>query len=198
MLAAGEHGLLTEDGPGALISERLGLSIVQIAARRAHADAAAAAIGRSMGITPPSEPNSVVAGDRACAFWIAPSQWLLVAEDRAEGELERHLREAVQEVAAITDQSHARCVIRLAGPQARALLAEGCALDLDPRVFPAGQCAQSIVGPVVALLHLVDESPIFDLYLPRSYAISFWEWLANSAAEFGHRATTVGRTAERS
>lgn len=196
MLVAGEHGLVTTDGPGVLVFERCGLSIVQIAARRGQADTAAAAIGGSMGVAPSLEPNSVVAGDRGSALWVAPDQWLLVAEGMAEGELERHLREAVQGVAALTDQSHARCVLRLEGPQARALLAKGCGLDLDPRSFSAGRCAQSIVGPVAALLHLVDDGPIFDLYLPRSYAASFWEWLADSAAEFGYR-VTAGRKIER-
>jgi heterotetrameric sarcosine oxidase gamma subunit len=195
MLVPGEHGLVTQDGPGVLISERYGLSIVQIAARHGQADATAAAIARSMGVSPSSDANTAIAGDRGSALWIAPDQWLLVAAGMAEGELERLLHEAVRGVAALTDQSHARCVLRLAGPQARALLAKGCGLDLDPRVFRPGRCAQSIVGPVVALLHLADESPTFDLYLARSYAASFWGWLADSAAEFGYR-VMAGRMAE--
>jgi heterotetrameric sarcosine oxidase gamma subunit len=195
MLAPGDYGAATRDGPGVVVEERRGLSIVQVAARPGQLEAAASAIERSMGISPSDEPNSVVTGARASALWIAPGQWLLVAEGMAEGELERLLREAVQEVAAVTDQSHARSVLRIAGPQVAALLAKGCPLDLDPRVFKPGRCAQSVVGPVAALLHLVDESPIFDLYLPRSYAISFWDWLADSAAEFGCR-VMAGRTAE--
>jgi heterotetrameric sarcosine oxidase gamma subunit len=189
MLVAGEHGLMTRDGPGLVIGERQGLSIVQVAARCGQADATASAIQRSVGVGPSTEANTVVAGERASALWIAPGQWLLVAEGMAEGELDRLLREAVNHAAAVTDQSHARCVIRVSGPRARALLAKGCALDLDPRAFTVGRCAQSIVGPVGALLHLVDDAPTFDLYTPRGYAASFWEWLAGSAAEFGYRVT---------
>ena len=186
-LVPGDYGLATRDGAGVLIEERLGLSIVQVATRRGQAEAAASAIERSMGISPSSEANSVAAGERASAVWIAPGQWLLVAEGMAEGELERLLREAVRDATAIMDQSHARSVLRIAGPQAGALLAKGCPLDLDPRTFPAGTCAQSMVGPVAALLHRLDETLLFDLYLPRSYAVSVWEWLTESAAEFGFR-----------
>jgi heterotetrameric sarcosine oxidase gamma subunit len=187
MLVGGDHDLVTAGAPGVVIGERRGLSVVQIAARRGQADAAAAAIERSMGVSPSSEANTVVAGERANALWIGPDRWLVVADDMAEGELDRLLREAVDHVAAVTDQSHARCVFRIAGPQARALLAKGCALDLDPSAFPAGQCAQTMIGAVGALLHPLDGTPTFDLYLPRSYAASFCEWFAESAAEFGCR-----------
>lgn len=187
MLVPGDYGLATRGGPGVVIEQRLGLSIVQVATRRGQAEAAASAIGRSMGISPSNEANSVVSRERASVAWIAPGQWLVVAEGMAEGELARLLREGVQDVAAVTDQSHARSVLRIAGPQAGALLAKGCPLDLASRTFPAGTCAQSIVGPVAALLHRLDGTPLFDVYLPRSYAVSVWEWLAESAAEFGFR-----------
>jgi methylglutamate dehydrogenase subunit D len=187
VLKPGAHGLVTSGAPGVVISERHGLSIVQIAARRGQAEAAAAAIRTRMGVAPSPETGSVVAGERASALWIAPSQWLLVADGMAEGELDRLLREAVHEAAGVTDQSHARSVLRIHGPKSLELLAKGCPLDLDPRIFPVGRCAQAIVGPVAALLHAVNDVSTFDLYAPRGYALAFWQWLIESAAEFGYR-----------
>jgi len=31
----------------------------------------------------------------------------------------------------------------------------------------------------------IDDSPTYDIAVPRSLAASFWHWLAESAAEFG-------------
>jgi sarcosine oxidase subunit gamma len=44
------------------------------------------------------------------------------------------------------DVSASRAVIELAGAQARAVLAKGCGLDLHPRSFTAGRCAQTVLA----------------------------------------------------
>ena len=85
------------------------------------------------------------------------------------------------------DQSHGRAVLRLAGARARDVLAKGCRLDLHPRVFVPGMCAQTVIAQIGVLLHQRDEIPTYDLYVLAGYALDFLEWLTSSAAEFGYR-----------
>jgi sarcosine oxidase gamma subunit len=33
----------------------------------------------------------------------------------------------------------------------------------------------------------IDDAPEFDLFIPRSYAVSFWEWMTDAAMEFGYK-----------
>lgn len=187
ILVPGEFGLTDGGGVDVSVAERRGLSLVQIAAFKGKIEAAASALAEPLGVRPPAEPNTAIAGERASAFWTAPGQWLVVAEGRSEGELQRVMQEAVGNAAAAMDQSHAHCVLRIGGAGTRALLAKGCSLDLHPEAFQLGQCAQTSIGHIGALVHLVDEVPTFDVHVPRGYARAFWEWLTDSAGEFGYR-----------
>jgi sarcosine oxidase subunit gamma len=81
----------------------------------------------------------------------------------------------------LTDLGHGRTVIRVEGEAARALLAKGVGPDLHPSVFPTGACLQTTVAHTNILLHAVDAAPRFDLYVPRSYAADFWDWLCDAA-----------------
>ena len=93
-------------------------------------------------------------------------------------------------MAAVTDLGHGRTVLRIVGRHGRDLLAKGSGVDFHPRAFPVGACAQSLLGHVGVLVHAVDERPAFDLYVARSYALTVWEWLGESAAEWGFRVGT--------
>jgi sarcosine oxidase subunit gamma len=76
--------------------------------------------------------------------------------------------------------------LRISGPHTRELLAKGCSLDLHPRVFRTGHCAQTSLAHVGVLLHLPDAGGGIDLYCSRSYAQHLWHWLSEAAGEFGY------------
>jgi sarcosine oxidase subunit gamma len=180
-LEAGRRGAGPPDQPGVTIAERRGLALVQAIARRGQEQAAA----ERLGLDPaPGRASPVEAGT---ALWLAPGAWLVVAEGRDDGALYRRLRERLQDLAAVVDQSHGRTVLRLAGARARGVLAKGCRLDLHPRVFRPGACAQTAIAQIGVLVHQADERPTYDLYVAAGYAVGFFEWLTSSAAEFGHR-----------
>ena len=168
------------DKPGVAIAERRGLALVQVMARHGQEQALAARLGRdpAPGLATPVEPGT--------ALWLGPGTWMVVAENLEDGALYQGLRERLRDVAAVMDQSHGCAVLRLAGPCARAVLAKGCRLDLHPRVFTPGRCAQTVFAQIGVLLHQVDERPTYDLYVSAGYALDFLEWLTSSAAEFGY------------
>ena len=87
----------------------------------------------------------------------------------------------------VVDLSHGRTVVRIGGPAARDVLAKGCSIDLHPRCFLAGDCVQTSLAGIGLLIHAVTDDPVYDLYLPRGFALSAWEWLSDAAAEFGCR-----------
>jgi sarcosine oxidase subunit gamma len=128
----------------------------------------------------PIIPNTTAHGTYCDVLWLGPAEWLLsgIIDTAAIGSLE-------VAGAQLTDVSHGRAVVRVSGCAARDLLAKGCSLDLHPRSFQEGRCAQTNVAKINILLHYIEES-IFDIYVGRSYALYFWEWLTISASEFGY------------
>ena len=133
----------------------------------------------------PLEPGRSHANAEYVALPLAPRQWMLIAESGADGSFCSGLRERIGELGYISEQSHSRAVIRVSGTRARDLLCKGCRLDLHPSVMQPGFCATSIMAHVGVLLHQVDETPSYDLLVYAGFARSFWEWLEESALEFG-------------
>ena len=135
-------------------------------------------VAEAVGPALPSQPNTATES----ALWLGPDEWLICGDtDPAPA-----LLEAVKGLhATVTDVSEARAVIGLSGPHARDVLAKGCPLDLHPREFGPGRCAQSVLGQVAIILHQRDATPTYDIHVARSYAGYLWTWLEDAAEEYG-------------
>jgi sarcosine oxidase, subunit gamma len=100
----------------------------------------------------PTEPNTwTPAGDRD-VLWLGPDEWLVVAEPGAgalAGELERSLAHLHRSV---VDVSANRVVLELEGSSRLELLSSACPIDLHPRSWSDGRCAQSVFGAAQVLL----------------------------------------------
>ena len=115
----------------------------------------------------PVEPNTA-AGD---VLWLGPDEWLVL------GGSERDFPAA----AAAVDVSANRVVLELAGPAARDVLAGGCSLDLRPRSFGPGRCAQTLLARAQVILHCTGEDTFRILVRP-SFAPYLRAWLADAIA----------------
>jgi sarcosine oxidase subunit gamma len=149
------------------------------------------ALQRVLGASVPRTPNTAKRKDGTVILWLGPDEWLIVVPGGREMKLEAELRGALaRQHTALTDVSDSRVVIGLTGPHAREVLMKGCSLDLHPRAFAAGRCAQTGLARTHMLLHQLDESPAYDIYVHRSFADYVWRWLESAAAEYGMAITT--------
>ncbi|HWB50296.1 MAG TPA: sarcosine oxidase subunit gamma family protein [Stellaceae bacterium] len=137
------------------------------------------------GIPLPLTPNRVAAAGTVRVLWLGPNEWLVVAEGEAPDLLPRLERAAAGRRAAINDLSSSRVVIGIGGDRARDLLAAGCGLDLHPRVFGPGHCAQTVLARVPVILDQVDTSPHYHVLVRRSYARWLADWLIDAAEGLG-------------
>lgn len=185
LLSPGRHGAATaSEPPGIVVQERTGLSIVHVAAFRGRTDAVRDAVQRTLGLTLPQAPRRVADGGLA-ALWAGPEQWMLLASEPAGPMLEARLASALDGLAAVTEIGDGRAVLRLAGPQARAVLAKGVAIDLHPDVFGPGATALTLASMIDVQLSRLSDEDGYELILFRSLAGSLWHWLEESAAEHG-------------
>jgi sarcosine oxidase subunit gamma len=144
------------------------------------------AVETALGLGLPLEANTVAQGNGLVACWLGPDEWLIVTPPAKEAELVETLRSALGETfAAVTDVTGGHTLITVGGDQARPLLETGCTLDLHPRTFGPGQCAQTLLAKAGVLLRQRDETPLFDLVVRRSFAEYLWRWLEHAAREFG-------------
>ncbi len=184
----GTYGRKVAGGPGIILRERPNLSIIQVAAYPDTGEKAGNVIQGLFGALPPPEPNRSIMVESTRICWIGPNKWWLIETDQRPGA--ESLASRLRNDAAVTTHGHGRSCIRLSGPNARDLLPKGCTLDFHPSRFSAGHCAQTTLGHAHALIICVDDAPIFDVFVLRSYAVSFWEWITDAAKEFGYRVTS--------
>ena len=173
VLVAGTFGA-AEDGIGLTIGERRPLALVHVGVREGD-DATRAAVG----VTLPALAGQTAVTGETRAIWLAPDRWLLCQAD-ADG-----IRRAAP-AAAVNDVSSGRTVLRLSGPRVRDVLASDCPLDLHPSAFGPGRSAATLIGHFGVVLDCV-EADVVDVYVARGFALDFWHWLTETAAEWGYR-----------
>jgi heterotetrameric sarcosine oxidase gamma subunit len=172
-----------ENGPaGIRIVPREGLGLFTLIARAGSGTEFAGVARAHLGLTPPDRPKAVFAAN-TCLVWSGVDQWLLVSDGPV---LLPALAEAVGNLVALADQSDARAVLRLSGPQVRDVLAKGCLIDLHSRAFGVGDAALTAIGHIGVQIWQIDDAPTYDLAIFRSQAASFWTWLAASSAICGY------------
>ncbi|HYH93163.1 MAG TPA: sarcosine oxidase subunit gamma family protein [Candidatus Saccharimonadales bacterium] len=139
-----------------------------------------------LGTRLPVEPNTTAISDDGArhVLWLGPDEWLVLAEPDAGPGLEADLRAAiVNGRGAAIDVSANRTTLSVAGPRARDLLAFGCALDLDPRSFGPGRCAQTLLARANIILVPVGpaDEPAFRVLVRPSFARYLADWLRDAA-----------------
>jgi sarcosine oxidase subunit gamma len=146
----------------------------------------AAAVREIVGVAPPAVPNTVSEAHGNTVYWLGPDEWLLVTPAGRRATIDGELRTALGGLrAAVTDLSGGQTVVVLRGGLVRELLAKGCPLDLHPRAFGIGQCAQSHLAKAPILIRQLDVQPSFEIIVRRSFADYFWLWLEDAASEYG-------------
>lgn len=132
------------------------------------------------GLPLPLEPNRVAAMGAARVLWLGPDEWLVTATEGGEAGLGERL--ARTQGAVITDLSSSRAVIAVSGAAARRLLEAGCGLDLHPRAFAAGDCAQTLLARIPVIIDQVTPAPAYRVLVRRSLARWLAGWMIDAAA----------------
>ena len=63
------------------------------------------------------------------------------------------------------------------------MLAKGCSLDLHPRSFQPGMCAQTLLAKTAVILWQTDDAPTLKVFVRASFAAHLARWLADASVE---------------
>lgn len=101
----------------------------------------------------PSDPNTTTTtGDRDM-LWLGPDEWLVVGGPGAAAAIANELERSLAGLHhSIVDVSANRVVLELRGSSRHDLLSSACPIDLHPRSWGDGRCAQSVFGAAQVLL----------------------------------------------
>lgn len=154
---------------------------------RVHPDSPAIArVEQALEIALPHHtPNRVTGDQQHAVLWLGPSEWLVVAPDGQVGRIRESVQHALGEApGSVVDVSANRTMLRLSGSRARDVLEKLCSLDLHPREFGPGQCAQTLIGRTQVILWQVGAEPSYRIMVRCSYAHYLADLLVDGMAEF--------------
>lgn len=172
--------------PAVSICERLERDLIQVAGWRRNFESVSGRLAEMLDCRIPTEVGrSNSSGDRT-VFRVRPER-LWIAGPSSDEVLRQLDVASFGGDAVVSELGHGRTVLRIAGPRSDLLLNRGLPIDLDPEVFPTNAFAQSAIHHMHVLVHRADVAGelVFDVYVSRELAVSFWEWLTEAAAPLG-------------
>jgi methylglutamate dehydrogenase subunit D len=182
-------------GRGVIASACDGLGLATVLVRKGRARELGQRLPGLFGIELPRGPRYVASGDVAFAG-TGPGAWLALRKNGGNA-FAASLQEAIGDLASISDQSDGYAVLHLTGPKLPDTLAKLIPIDVHPRTFRPGDVASTVASHIGATLWRLEDdagdgSPVFEVAVFSSLAVSFWHALSEAAAEFG-LAMVVGR-----
>ncbi len=178
----GPAGDIGVDGPGATLHEIRDAGLWQISGWPETMDAVGAKLAGIVGADAAPGPLQSATGANGTLLRVQPFVWWLTRADAATA---TRVMEIDADQGTSLDLSQSRTVIRIEGPRARDLLNRGLPTDLRPAMLPDG----AFVGGAIHLVgvHLHHRDGGYDLYIPRGFAVTLWEFLTETAAQWGYQ-----------
>nr|MDQ2704548.1 sarcosine oxidase subunit gamma [Pseudomonadota bacterium] len=161
VLRPGRHDL-ADHSVGVTLAETQPGSIVQLAAWHGEESAMISVIREVAGLALPDGAGGGVAAETKAAFGFAPGKFLVADQD--EGLAAAFAKAVAPETGTVTDLSHGRTAIRVAGPKAEWVLAKFFAIDFSPAAFPLGSGISTVHHDIFAQIQRTGDDQ-FDLYV---------------------------------
>jgi sarcosine oxidase, subunit gamma len=129
----------------------------------------------------PLEPNTWVGWLGRDVLWLGPDGWLVLDGTRTTepGGLVAEITTLLSGTHhSVVDVSSNRLVLELSNTDRHDLLAQGCSLDLHPRSWGDGMCAQTLLARVPVILQ--ERSGRTRVFVRPSFADHLVDWLLHA------------------
>lgn len=167
--------------PSLEASERTGVTVTHVAARRgarASLDDAARAV---FGVSLPSSPKAVEAKG-ALIVWTGPDQWLIVQKDETGLDHYAELAKAFNGLASLVDVTDSRTIFRIAASRPFETLLRSMGIDFHDNSFRPGDVAITHVSHLGVIVWRLPDGTAYDFACARTYSRDFADWLRKTAA----------------
>jgi len=166
------------------IEEKPFLGFINLRGRSDHTGFIAGVL-KVLGVEAPTQANTVIEAGENRIYWLGPDEWLIVTPAGRQDQLKKDLLAALDGVfSSVVDNSSGLTMVRITGANAADLIATDCPLDLHPREFKPGQCAQTRLAKAGMTIAPLTDGAGFELIIRRSFADYLLLWLQDAAIAF--------------
>jgi len=171
-------------GNALTVTEKPFLGFINLRGKAENA-AFMAGVSRALNSELPTIANTMIETGGHRIYWLGPDEWLVITPEGQQLKLQTELQQALDGVfSAVVDTSSGLTMVEITGDNAAALLCTDCPLDLHPRKFSAGQCAQTRLAKAGMTIAPMRDDNGFEIIIRRSFADYLLLWLQNAAIAF--------------
>ena len=146
------------------------------------------AVGKSLNILLPTEPNTSAHSDNLTALWLSPDEWMIfsnepVDENTNNYETEELLNKNISKLnlGAITDVTDQFVMINLKGNKIYQLFQTGSPFNFNDFQNKKGTVAQTIFTKIDIIVHNQDKN-VVNLFVRRSFSQHLFSWMNDAAS----------------
>ena len=146
------------------------------------------AVGKSLNILLPTEPNTSTQSDKLTALWLSPDEWMIFSNEHVDEntnnyETEELLNNNISKLnlGAITDVTDQFVMIKLRGNKIYELFQTGSPFNFNEFQNKKGSVAQTILAKIDVIIQNQDKNEI-NLFVRRSFSQHLFSWINDSAS----------------
>ena len=153
-------------------------SLIQISAWPDRLDRVGHLAATAAGCSAVARPGRSLTGGGQHLLRVEPLKWWVISERK-----NMHLPDIDRQLGTVLDLSHSRTWLRLSGDKTPTLLNHFLPIDLRESAFATGAVASTALHHVGVTLWR--EASAYSLLIPRSFALSLWELVTETAQQYG-------------
>jgi len=146
------------------------------------------AIGKSLNILLPTEPNTSTQSDILTALWLSPDEWIIFSNEPVNKntnnyETEKLLNNNISKfnLGAITDVTDQFVMMNLKGNKVYELFQNGSPFNFNDFQNKKGAVTQTILTKIDIIVHNQEKNSV-NLFVRRSFSQHLFSWMNDAAS----------------
>ncbi len=146
------------------------------------------AIGKSLNLLLPTEPNTSSRSEKLSALWLSPDEWIIYSNeisnpDTNNYETENLLNKKISNIGlgAVTDVSDQFVLINMKGDKIFDLFETGSPFNFNIFRDKKGAVTQTILARIDVIIHNQNQNEV-NLFVRRSFSQHLFSWMNDSAS----------------
>ena len=146
------------------------------------------AIGKSLNLLLPTEPNTSSRSEKLSALWLSPDEWIIYSNeisnpDTNNYETENLLNKKISNIGlgAVTDVSDQFVLINMKGDKIFDLFETGSPFNFNSFRDKKGAVTQTILAKIDVIIHNQNQNEV-NLFVRRSFSQHLFSWMNDSAS----------------
>jgi len=147
-----------------------------------------AALGKSIDLILPNEPNTSKSNENLTAMWLSPDEWLVFSNNIIEKqsniyELENSLKDIIYKtkLGSVVNVTDHFIMINLKGYKVYDLLASACPFNFGKFIKSKSSVVQTVFAHIDVILHHKDTNNL-NLFVRRSFSQHLFSWMNDAAS----------------